>query len=44
LFIHRAAHRFLSLLVLDGLLERHPNLRGSRIEIGAGWSDKHLEV
>ncbi len=35
--IHHAAHRFLSMLVLDGVLERHPNLRGGCIEIGAGW-------
>ena len=35
--IHHAAHRFLSILVLDGVLERHPNLRGGCIEIGAGW-------
>ena len=35
--IHHAAHRFLSMLVLDGVLERHPDLRGGCIEIGAGW-------
>jgi predicted TIM-barrel fold metal-dependent hydrolase len=35
--IHHAAHRYLSMLVLDGVLERHPNLRGGCIEIGAGW-------
>ncbi len=35
--IHHAAHRFISVLVLDGVLERHPNLRGGIIEIGAGW-------
>ncbi len=35
--IHHAAHRFLSMLILDGVLERHPNLRGGCIEIGAGW-------
>ncbi len=35
--IHHASHRFLSVLVLDGVLERHPALRGGVIEIGAGW-------
>ncbi len=35
--IHFAAQRFVSALVLDGVLERHPALRGGIIEIGAGW-------
>lgn len=35
--IHQAAQKFLSVLVLDGVLERHPGLRGGVIEIGAGW-------
>jgi predicted TIM-barrel fold metal-dependent hydrolase len=35
--IHHTAHRFVSALVLDGVLERHPGLRGGIIEIGAGW-------
>ena len=35
--IHHAAHRFISVLVLDGVLERHPELRGGVIELGAGW-------
>ena len=35
--IHHAAHRFISTLVLDGVLERFPALRGGVIEIGAGW-------
>jgi predicted TIM-barrel fold metal-dependent hydrolase len=35
--IHHAAHRFLSMLVLDGVLERHRALRGGIIEIGSGW-------
>ncbi|HIG43015.1 MAG: amidohydrolase family protein [bacterium] len=29
--------RFLSVLVLDGVLEKFPDLRGGAIEIGAGW-------
>ena len=35
--IHHAAQRFISVLVLDGVLERHPGLRGAVIELGAGW-------
>ena len=35
--IHFAAQRFLSTLVLDGVLEAHPDLKGGVIEIGAGW-------
>ena len=35
--IHHSAVRFLSVLVLDGVLERHPQLRGGVIEVGAGW-------
>jgi predicted TIM-barrel fold metal-dependent hydrolase len=35
--IHHAAQTFISTLVLDGVLERHPALRGGVIELGAGW-------
>ena len=35
--IHQAAQKFVSVLVLDGVLERHPDLRGAVIELGAGW-------
>ncbi len=35
--IHFATQRFISALVLDGVLEAHPRLRGGIIEIGAGW-------
>jgi predicted TIM-barrel fold metal-dependent hydrolase len=35
--IHHASQRFLSVLVLDGVLERFPDLKGGVIEIGAGW-------
>lgn len=35
--IYHGAQRFLCTLVLDGVLERHPRLRGGIIEIGAGW-------
>ena len=35
--IHFSSNRFISTLVLDGVLETHPNLKGGVIEIGAGW-------
>ena len=35
--IHFASNRFISTMVLDGVLEAHPDLRGGVIEIGAGW-------
>ena len=35
--IFHAAQRFISTLVLDGVLERFPRLKGGVIELGAGW-------
>lgn len=35
--IYQPTERFLSVLVLDGVLERFPGLRGGAIEMGAGW-------
>jgi predicted TIM-barrel fold metal-dependent hydrolase len=35
--VQHTAERFLSVLVLDGVLERMPDLRGGAIEVGAGW-------
>ena len=35
--IFQSAQRFISTLVLDGVLERFPALRGGVIELGAGW-------
>jgi predicted TIM-barrel fold metal-dependent hydrolase len=35
--IHHAAARFISTLILDGVLEQFPTLKGGVIEIGAGW-------
>ena len=35
--LHHGAETFLGTLVLDGVLERHPSLRGGAIELGAGW-------
>ncbi len=35
--VYQPAERFLAVLVLDGVLERHPALHGGAIEMGAGW-------
>ncbi|MGO9451747.1 MAG: amidohydrolase family protein [Candidatus Binataceae bacterium] len=35
--IFHSAERFLSVLILDGVLDRFPTLRGGCIELGAGW-------
>ena len=35
--IFHSAQRFISVLVLDGVLERFPKLTGGVIELGAGW-------
>jgi predicted TIM-barrel fold metal-dependent hydrolase len=35
--IHQVPEQFLSALVLDGVLDAHPNLRGGCIEQGAMW-------
>ena len=35
--VYQSAERFLAVLVLDGVLERFPTLRGGVIEMGAGW-------
>ena len=38
---------FISMLLLDGVFERHLKLRGAAVELGAGWVPellRHLEV
>jgi uncharacterized protein len=35
--LHEGPEAFLTMLVLDGVLERHPALRGASVELGAGW-------
>jgi len=37
LAIHHSPEVFLGVLILDGLFDRHPDLRGGCIEQGAGW-------
>ena len=35
--LHHAAERFVGALVLDGVLQRHPKLKGGVVELGAAW-------
>jgi predicted TIM-barrel fold metal-dependent hydrolase len=35
--LHHSPERFLACLALDGVFERHPDLRGGAIELGASW-------
>ena len=35
--VFQSAQRFISVLILDGVLEQFPDLRGGVIELGAGW-------
>jgi predicted TIM-barrel fold metal-dependent hydrolase len=35
--LHQGAETFVGAMVLDGVLERHPDLRVGVIELGAGW-------
>ena len=35
--LHQGAEEFLSVMILDGVLERHRGLRGGAIELGATW-------
>jgi predicted TIM-barrel fold metal-dependent hydrolase len=40
--LHHPAETFIGCMVLDGVLERHPALRGGIIELGAGWVPQML--
>src|SRR5580658_4578784 len=35
--LHEGPEAFLTMMVLDGVLERHQGLRGASVELGAGW-------
>jgi predicted TIM-barrel fold metal-dependent hydrolase len=35
--LHEGPEQFLTMMVLDGVFERHPTLRGASVELGAGW-------
>jgi len=40
--MHQLPETFISMLVMDGVLDRHPRLRGAAVELGAGWVPEML--
>lgn len=40
--MHQPPETFISMLLLDGVFARHPNLRGAAVELGAGWVPEML--
>ncbi len=40
--MHQPPETFISMLVMDGVLDRHPTLRGAAVELGAGWVPEML--
>ena len=41
--MHHAPERFLSAMVLDGVFDRFPRLRGASVELGASWAPSFIE-
>ena len=41
--MHQGPETFVSMMVLDGVFERHPKLRGASVELGAGWVPEMLQ-
>lgn len=41
--LHQGPETFLSMMLLDGVFERFPALRGASVELGAGWVPSMLE-
>jgi len=35
--LHQAIETFISMMLIDGVFERFPKLRGAAVELGAGW-------
>ena len=35
--LHQGPETFLSMMVIEGVFERYPKLRGASVELGAGW-------
>jgi len=35
--LHQGPETFISVMVMDGVFEQHPGLRGASVELGAGW-------
>lgn len=42
LVMHQPIETFVSMMVAEGLFERHPKLRGAAVELGAGWVPEML--
>ena len=42
--MHQGPETFVSMMVLDGVFERHPNLKGASVELGAGWVPEMLQL
>ncbi len=40
--MHQVPETFVSMLLLDGVFERHPTLRGASVELGAAWVPEML--
>ena len=40
--LHQTPEMFLSMLTIDGVLDRYPKLKGGAIELGAGWVPEML--
>ncbi|MEM9624432.1 MAG: amidohydrolase family protein [Pseudomonadota bacterium] len=40
--LHQAPEMFVSMMVMDGVFDRHPQLRGAAVELGAGWVPEML--
>ncbi len=40
--MHQPPETFVSMLLLDGVFERNPNLRGAAVELGAAWVPEML--
>ena len=41
--MHQGPETFISMMVLDGVFEKNPELRGASVELGAGWVPELLE-
>lgn len=41
--LHQAPEMFISMMVIDGVFERHPQLKGAAVELGAGWVPEMLK-
>jgi len=42
MLMHQNPEAFISMLIADGVFDRHPDLRGAAVELGAGWVPEML--